>query len=49
MFKATRCSKKLYSAFQKDFELAKNIMIFLPSDEGRGETWKDVLTFLKYI
>ena len=22
-------------------------MIFLPSDESRGETWKDVFTFLK--
>ena len=50
MFNAARCSKKFYSAFQKDFlmeELAKNSMIFLPSDEGRGETWKDVFTFLK--
>ena len=50
MFNAAKCSKKFYSAFQKDFlmeELAKNSMIFLPSDEGRGETWKDVFTFLK--
>ena len=30
-------------------ELVKNSMLFLPSDEGHGETWKDVFTFLKYI
>ena len=50
MINAAKCSKKFYSALQKDFlmeELAKNSMIFLPSDEGRGETWKDVFTFLK--
>ena len=50
MFNAARCAKKFYSAFHKDFlmeELAKNSMIFLPSDAGRGETWKDVFMFLK--
>ena len=49
MFLAAKSSKKFYDAFKKDFlmeQIAKKKMIFLPSDETRGETWKDILEFL---
>ena len=52
MFMAAKSSKKFYDAFKKDFlmeQIAKKKMIFLPSDEVRGETWKDILEFLNKL
>ena len=49
MCEASRSSKKFYEAMQKDFlmeQLAKRNQMFVPEDESRGETWKEVFDFL---
>ena len=50
MVQTARCSKKFNEALEKDFlmeQLAKRDLMFLPEDEVRGETWKDIFKFLK--
>ena len=50
MCAASRASKKFYEAMQKDFlmeQLAKKSQMFLPEDENRGETWKEIYEFLR--
>ena len=50
MIEASKCAKKFNEALEKDFlmeQLAKRDMMFLPEDESRGNTWKDIFKFLK--
>ena len=50
MCEASRAAKKFYEAMQKDFlmeQLAKRNKMFVPEDESRGETWKEVFEFLR--
>ena len=50
MCEASRSAKKFYEAMQKDFlmeQLAKKNQMFIPEDENRGETWKEVFEFLR--
>ena len=50
IFAASWTCEKMLEARQKDFlmeELAKRSIMFLPADESRGESWKDIYTFIK--
>ena len=50
MIAAARCAKKFNEALAKDFlmeQLAKRDLMFLPEDESRGDSWKDIFKFLK--
>ena len=50
MFMISKASKKFDEAFHKDFlmeQLVKRNIYFLPEDESRGNSWYDILKFLK--
>jgi hypothetical protein len=49
MVEAAKTCHKFNDALHKDFlmeELAKRDMMFLPLDESRGKTWKEIVDFL---
>lgn len=49
MFMAAFTCKKFYSALSKDFlmeELSRRNIMFLPDDEGRSDSWKEIFEFL---
>ena len=50
MFMAGFTCQKFHEALQKDFlmeELVKRDIMFLPEDESRGESWKEIHEFIK--